>query len=305
MFPRPPSPGRSLAASILAAATLLAGCSDPRPLAPGEYRLDSRAVDESSGLARSQRDPQRLWTLNDSGDDPVLYALDTRGHALGRLRIAGAANEDWEDLASYDDHGTPTLLVADVGGNIRRRPSVTLYWIEEPDSIPAPGTTGRTTVSYRTLRVRFPDGPRDCEAVAVDVAAGRIYLLSKRDPLPRLYAVPLDPQSESVTAEALGEIRIPRAPAHHPHPEYIDWISAMDISPDGRSLVAVSLTQAHVYRRRHRESWPQALRRAPTSFGLPPFEQIEAVTWAADGRAIYVSSEGRPMPLARIELRHP
>lgn len=74
--------------------------------------LDTPLIDESSGLARSQRRDDLLWTLNDSGGATELYAIGTDGRLRARLRVTGApANVDWEDLASYRHNGAPYLLI--------------------------------------------------------------------------------------------------------------------------------------------------------------------------------------------------
>jgi hypothetical protein len=48
-----------------------------------------KRLDESSGVVASRRHPGLLWTLNDSGGDPVLFLTDTTGAALGSIRSAG------------------------------------------------------------------------------------------------------------------------------------------------------------------------------------------------------------------------
>ena len=57
-------------------------------------------VRETSGPARGRRDPSVLWTHNDSGFEPILYALDTEGRILGRVSVQGATLVDWEDIAA-------------------------------------------------------------------------------------------------------------------------------------------------------------------------------------------------------------
>src|SRR3989449_7418934 len=47
---------------------------------------------ESSGVAVSHAYPGVLWTHNDSGDGPYLYATDLRGTDRGALLVPGA---DW------------------------------------------------------------------------------------------------------------------------------------------------------------------------------------------------------------------
>jgi hypothetical protein len=53
---------------------------------------------ESSGVTPSTRRPGVLWTHNDSGDEPRLYATDSAGDDLGSILVVGARNVDWEDL---------------------------------------------------------------------------------------------------------------------------------------------------------------------------------------------------------------
>jgi hypothetical protein len=54
-------------------------------------------VPEASGLAVGRRDPSVLWTHNDSGSEPVLFALDSSGIVHGRVRVP-IGEHDWEDL---------------------------------------------------------------------------------------------------------------------------------------------------------------------------------------------------------------
>lgn len=63
--------------------------------------LQDATIDEASGLAASRRNPAILWTINDSGNQPVLYALSTTGDAMGKIHVEDATNRDWEDLAAF------------------------------------------------------------------------------------------------------------------------------------------------------------------------------------------------------------
>src|SRR5687768_676017 len=56
--------------------------SEPQAL-PAEAR-------ESSGLARSRRSPNLLWTHNDAGNEPVVFATDTSGRLVARVAVSGA-----------------------------------------------------------------------------------------------------------------------------------------------------------------------------------------------------------------------
>ena len=62
-------------------------------------KLAHTEIEEASGLAPSRRREDVLWTLNDSGNAPALFALDPRGRDLGRVPLA-VPNVDFEDLVN-------------------------------------------------------------------------------------------------------------------------------------------------------------------------------------------------------------
>lgn len=55
-------------------------------------------------------------------------------------------------------------------------------------------------------------------------------------------------------------------------------------------------------RRARSERWAQVLQSRPRVVNLPRFGQTEAAAVAADGRALYVGSEGDPPAFARVPL---
>ena len=66
--------------------------SDGPPVAlPGELR-------EASGVAASLRSPSLVWTHNDRGRGPFLYAVDRAGRLRSRIEL-NQPNGDWEDVA--------------------------------------------------------------------------------------------------------------------------------------------------------------------------------------------------------------
>jgi len=260
-------------------------------------------LDELSGLAVSRADATLLWGHNDTGGGPRLFRIGLNGEDLGSVRIAGVEANDWEDLAAFEDGGGPALLVADTGDNFQLRSWPVLYALRDP------GRRGRPELLWR-LAFRFPDGAHDVEAVAVDPRERAILLVTKRDAPPRLYRLPLpeSPPATRVTAEFLGEVAglPPRPTLRQRLAEPFAWLLhspvALDVSRDGLAAVLVTGHHAYVYRREAGTSWAQAMARAPLAIPLPPLKQIEAAALSADGRELFVGSEGRPGRLARIAL---
>ena len=289
----------------------VAAVETPQPVSPPpaepalrEYVLDSTAVTESSGLARSHWRDDVFWTLNDSGGAAELYAVSATGKFLGTLKIQNAVNLDWEDLASYSQGGKRYLLVGDMGDNNAFRPVLNFYRIEEPAL--TPGDVPQTLSAMATVyTVAYPTGPRDAESLAVDGEENMAYVLSKRDAQPTLYRFALDaalPLALPAVMENLGAINIPRAPADYSgNVESYNWTTAMDFDDSLSRAYVGSLVNGYFWDRVAGESWAQAFARAPRTFALPGYSQIEAGSFALGRKdVVFVSSEGSPMPLARL-----
>ena len=179
-------------------------------------------VRETSGLARSSRNPDVFWTHNDSGDGPILYAIGVDGGLAAMVQVEGARARDWEDLAAAPCPGGDggCLYIADTGDNDAERDEITVYVVPEPGP-------GQATVPSTALRARYPEGPRDAEGIFV--ADGRIHLVTKgREGPIRLYRFPGGAAAGAVsTLEPVAEIA--------PRPDgTADYVTAATASPDGR-----------------------------------------------------------------------
>ncbi len=268
-------------------------------------RLENRGIDEASGLARSQREPGLLWTINDGGK-ARLHALDARGAARGEVELRKADNRDWEDLASFVLDGEPYLLIADIGDNDARHKKRTIYVAKEPRA-----DENRTKVDWH-VDFEYPNGPRDAEAAAVDIANERILVLSKRDIPPSLYEVPLQSDSDKkITARWLGTIdSLPRPSRQDVEfaPKTKNWHwqpTGMDISADNRAAVILTYSGVHYYLRREGQDWYDALNSTPIRVSLGNFENAEAVAFGDDRRTVYVTGEDRHARVLRVDLDRP
>lgn len=285
----PPAPAATATAAGMPARLTLAG------------RIDAPDLDELSGMARSALDPGRLWLHNDSGDKARLYAVDTQGRYLGRLKLEDADNVDWEDLASFSLAGRPYLLVADIGDNDGRRDFVSLYVVAEP------ATPDHATAPDWRIDFRYPDGPRDAEAVAADADEGFVYILTKRDLPPLLYRVPLQPAGASpVIAERLGPVALPRPGQRDLKIAALakDWHwqpTAMDIAADGTFVVVLTYGAVYYFHRETGNELHAALAAPPLRFPLRNLHEAEALAVSADGLHLYLSAEGAHAPLYRID----
>ncbi|MGH9258510.1 MAG: hypothetical protein ACRD08_01235, partial [Acidimicrobiales bacterium] len=183
------------------------------PLVLRTATIRSDRLQETSGVAVSRAHRGLLWSHNDSGNDPYLYATDLSGGDRGRVRVADAGAVDWEDLALGLCPTAPgeCLYIADTGDNARQRRSVTIYAVREP-APPTPGGDATTLVTRR-LRLSYPGGPRDVEALYV-APDGALFLVSKvRSGSARVYRVDRARWGADtvVRAVVVQELRIPRS----------------------------------------------------------------------------------------------
>lgn len=266
-------------------------------------------MSEISGLAASRRHPGVLWMHDDGGNPERLFAVSDSGSRLATFRVEGVTKTDWEDMAAFELDGKAWLLIADTGDNGGLRHSLQLHVFEEPATL----ENARLEPAW-SIAFRWPDGARDCEAVAVDAERGQILLISKKRTPPELFMLPLRPDSEGLlTASPVGTLAGAPGPAtdlpdNAPLRAKIEHqVTAADISPDGRTLAVMTYGNLLVYPRLGAEEWSSAVSRPPSISPLPWLPQAEALGWSVDGSALFATGEFIPAPLYRIrpELKAP
>ena len=161
---------------------------------------------EASSLAISGRDPNVLWSLNDSGAASVV-ALNRSGELLSRVRVVGAAVNDWEDVTVAPCGNQSCLYIADTGnGGGTQRNDVVVYRVREP----LPGD--KETAPAEVFDAAYPDG-EDHESDALFALNGQLFLITKGHPA-LLFAFPQNLTSGTIqTLERVGEIPTAGFPA--------------------------------------------------------------------------------------------
>jgi len=281
--------------SLLLAALLIPACAYLR--AAPQSSVANPELTELSGLTRSLATDDWLWAHNDSGDRARLFRVGLDGSDGGSVEVPQAGAIDWEDIATLRWQGEPALLIGDIGDNQAQRQAISLYAVHDP------GAKGQEAALLWQLNLRYPDGPRDAESLAVDPLNGDILILSKRERPPVVYRVPLPAEAPVpgavATAEKLGPVLhlpVPNAVDLAEDPKYgllRDWPTALDIAPDGLSAVVTTYKDAYRYWRAPDEPWATAFARVPERIDLPQWKQTEAGGFTADGRQFCAGSEQR------------
>ena len=267
--------------------------------------LEAPGLGEGSGLAASARAPGVLFAHNDSGNAAEVFALRADGRLAAKWTVAGAQNVDWEDLARGPCSAgatTSCLYLGDIGDNAARRSEgVQIYVVAEPD-VARPASQPLPLV--RTLWLRYPDGPRDCESLLVHPTTADLYLVEKRPRTDGLAGRAVYKAAADTTGTQAAPAVLQRLSFLDVPPDSDGLFTAGDVHPGGRRVALRTYTAIVEYRlpegRPFDEIFAQVPVRLPRAEGSGGMElQGESLAYAADGRALYTSSEGSNPPLNR------
>jgi hypothetical protein len=248
-------------------------------------RLSDEAVSESSGLAASTERDGVFYTHNDSGDSARFFRFDRTGKVTGIFTLRGAEAVDWEDMASAKVQGRGYLYLGDVGDNAQKRPFVTVYRVPEPSG------PGGEIAQVERYDIRYPDKPRDCEAIFVEPERGHIWLISKaRDKTTVVYRVLRPARPGAFVAERLGEIPVATGGLGG------DLVTGGDASPQGDLVALRTYTGILIYEVEGAfEDW---WKKEPKQFAAPVERQGEAICFTRRRFGLLTSSEGSPAPIS-------
>ena len=263
--------------------------------------VKAAALNEISGCAVSRQTPggaRVVWLHNDSGDSARMFAVDA---ATGRVRttysVTGAAAQDWEDVAIAGGN----LYIGDIGDNAAARDSVVIYRVPEPMLSAKATASAVSTAAAVALRLRYPDGSHNAEALLVHPTTGDVYVVTKTvDGRSAVYALrkaaALPPGDYAL--EKVADLTLDRESLIFPN-----QITAGDISPTGDRIVLRTYQYLYVYRPSSGGAFDTAWTVAPKQVESPLLLQAEAVCFTPDGRFVLTTQEGLPAPIVQIDLR--
>ncbi|GAB3409472.1 hypothetical protein [Flindersiella endophytica] len=267
----------ALAAAALATSAMVAAgvggagvayAEDPDPA----FTIGDPDILESSGLAASSVHPGTYYTVNDSGSDARVYAVDSKGETSATLTMRNVEPYDWEAIASGPEG---RIWVGDIGDNDRVRERVTLYRFKEPTDL------SDQRLQWSRFRFRYTNGARDAETLLVHPKTGQVYVVSKTLGGGAIYAGPEDPSSDSVNSLE----KVADAPS---------LITDGAFLPDGSAIVLRNYSTAYVM------SWPDA--KTIRTITLPKQQQGESLAVSNDGKNILVGSEGGNSPVYSLPV---
>jgi len=162
-------------------------------------QLLDEELEESSGLAFIDG---KVWTVNDSGNENIVYQIDSNtGKTARRVRVDNAKNVDWESLAQSTTH----LYIGDFGNNEGNRTDLVVLKILKEDLLT------KNTVTAEKIFFSYPDqenfGERmnshnfDCEAFFYSHGFLHLFTKNWEDSHTNYYTLGIDPGTIRATLQ--------------------------------------------------------------------------------------------------------
>ncbi len=222
-------------------------------------------IPEASGLAISRRDPDLLWSHNDSGNAAELFGLDSTGTVRQRVHVS-IQTRDWEDISAARCPSNACLYIADIGDNNRARRQVHIYRVPEP----APGDS--EAGPPEAFKGTYADGPHNAEAMFV---IGEDLFIITKDRLGGVYRSTRSGGAE-LTFQRIGQLGL-------------EAVTDAEASPDEKTVAVRTSHEVVLYR-----ADDLIAGRSVSYLRLPvdALREAQGEGVALDRRMLYLSSEG-------------
>ena len=207
--------------------------------------LDGRILDEASGMAVSSQFANRLYHVDDSAT--TLYLTDLSGSPVQAVQVAGQQGRDVEDLALGPCGDRSCLFIADIGDNAAERDTIEIVIVPEVERFPA------LVEPLSRIRLQYPDGPHDAEAMAVH-PDGDLFIMTRNffpaasQPYAELFRLAAEDwmetsgQVETLVPVATLDFRALSTTLPN------RLVSGLDISPDGGRMLVLTYENAFEFR---------------------------------------------------------
>jgi hypothetical protein len=239
-------------------------------------RMTDPLIHESSGLVISRAHDDLAYTINDSGNAPLVFAVQiSTGTVVGTTRVEGGQLRDTEAI-SIDRHGT--LWVADTGDNLGSRTDAALYALAEPGP-------GNHTVTARRYPISYPNGHPDVEALLINPRTDTKLLVSKGLFAGTVYALPTTLHTDRANVPKTVKGRVPGT------------ITDGTFTTDGAYAVLRNYGSIYVL---DPKNWSEL-----HSQDSPAEPQGESIAAEASGHSLLVGSEGADSALIRVAYTKP
>lgn len=261
-----------------------------------ESHLYSKEMDETSGLVVSAINPDIYYAHNDSGDTSRFFAITADGklkttiYYIGDEKLRHLGVVDCEDIAVGPGpiNGKSYVYIGDIGDNGSSRKVTTVYRMEERKTW---GTDSIAHIVPVPLYLKYPDGAKDAEAMTIDPLEKLLYIITKRGDSVGVYTSPLKYKAnDTITLTFRGKLFFKGL-------KPFKWITAADVSSDGKQILVRNYEKVFYWRRNAAEHIWQTLKQAPLELPYKQEKQGEAIAFTQNGKGYYTTSEGVYAPI--------
>jgi len=225
------------------------------------------ALNEISGIVPSVKHKDHFWVINDSGDAPNLYLINTKGALVSTVTVKNTRNEDWEALTLDPANGL--IYIGDIGDNQAKRDTIHIYKVVEPDF-------GQTTIEASKMNLVYEEGARDAETLMFDSKSEQLVLITKRELRTHLYQFPFIAGHQII--RSLGRI-------NH------TYFTGGEISPEGDVLIK-NYWRTFLWSAKPEMSLAKLItKKRPKKVRYKKEIQGEAICWSLSGDSFFTLSE--------------
>lgn len=200
-----------------------------------------KKIKESSAVEVTEKS-DLIWTVEDSGNAPQLFALDIKGELVHTVTITDAQNNDWEDLTS-DKQGN--LYIGDFGNNKNERKDLSIYKISASDLNKKETSVAEKISFFFPEQTLFPPkkSERFYDVESFFLFKDHFYLFTKNrsskfDGTTLLYQVPNE--SGNHPAKLISSFKTCDNFNHCA-------VTSADISPDGKKVALLSSDKVWIF----------------------------------------------------------
>lgn len=190
-----------------------------------------KVLDEVSGTETIQGS-DFIWMLNDSGNQPKLFAVSEEGKILKEIYVK-TKNHDWEDLTA-DQNGN--IYIGDFGNNTNKRKNLRILKVDKKYLDKKNAEVEKIEFEYEDQN-KFPPKKKNLffDAESFFYFKNHLYIFTKSRTKKKygktsLYKIPA--KKGEHTAQLIGEFDNGN--------KTDSWITSADISDDGKKVVLLS-----------------------------------------------------------------
>jgi hypothetical protein len=269
----------------------LATCLNPQE-GTEAATIERPGLKENSGIDFSNKHPGVFWAINDEGPTDI-FAIGVDGQNLGRFKVNGSKNIDWEDISlarCLHDPNKDCVYIADTGNNDLSREELTIYIVEEPQDPKIDATLNVIS----SIDFKLP-GKYNVEAMAVNDSNGEIYFFSKNEDATTVFILKKDEES----ASALMILDFGLLPYSIKAKDKI--ITAADFDANSGSLLLGSNDNAFEVNWSDLGNYKEKMKKIK----IPKMRQTEAMAYYLKDSKLYIAatSEGKRQPLYLISCQ--